>query len=216
MQHAIRFNALQPKNAGRHLAGVVLVVLLHAAILLAAVYGLQRTGARLALPAELEWVSIVAPTPPPAPQPAHRPEAAKLTMQPLDAPTPPDFVIEPPAQRGDAINVPPGDTVTAVTGPVDTGGQSVAPSAAIGVACPNAQAVRAIMRYPAQARREGLQGDVLARFIVGAGGGIRAIEIVSTTHRAFNSAVVDAVQQFGCVGQGRDVTVEVPFNFRLE
>ena len=67
-----------------------------------------------------------------------------------------------------------------------------------------------------RARRDGLQGDILARFVVGSAGDIRNVDIVSSSQRAFNSTVINAVRQFNCVAQGRDVEVEVPFTFRLE
>ena len=66
------------------------------------------------------------------------------------------------------------------------------------------------------ARREGLQGEVVAQFLVAAKGEIRNINIVSSSNRAFNNAVMNAVKQFSCVGQGREVTVEVPFSFKLD
>jgi protein TonB len=90
---------------------------------------------------------------------------------------------------------------------------SATPSLA--TACPNSQSVRNSVRYPLAARRDGLEGDVVARFTVGANGVIRDVAIVSSTNRAFNSTVAQAVAQFSCSGQGRDVAVEVPFSFRL-
>jgi protein TonB len=90
---------------------------------------------------------------------------------------------------------------------------SATPSLA--TACPNSQAVRNSVRYPLAARRDGLEGDVVARFTVGANGTIRDVAIVSSTNRAFNSTVAQAVAQFSCAAQGRDVAVEVPFSFRL-
>ena len=94
-----------------------------------------------------------------------------------------------------------------------SGNSSATPSLA--TACPNSQAVRNSVRYPLAARRDGLEGDVVARFTVGANGAIRDVAIVSSTNRAFNSTVAQAVAQFSCQGQGRDVAVEVPFSFRL-
>jgi protein TonB len=52
--------------------------------------------------------------------------------------------------------------------------------------------------------------------VVGANGRIRDISIVDSTNRAFNGAVIEAVREFSCVAQGQDVTVEVPFSFRLQ
>ena len=69
--------------------------------------------------------------------------------------------------------------------------------------------------YPDMARRNGVQGDVLARFIVDAQGAIRDFTIVSTSSALLNRTVQNAITAFRCVGQGRDVAVEVPFAFRL-
>ena len=95
----------------------------------------------------------------------------------------------------------------ASTGVVATG--------ALGVACPNAQRVREDMRYPVAARREGIQGDVLVRFLVGMTGEIKNINVVNSSNRALSNAAVAAIKQFSCAGQGQDVLVEVPFSFRL-
>ena len=89
-------------------------------------------------------------------------------------------------------------------------------SGAVGVACPNAQRVRESILYPATARREGIQGDVLVRFLVGVTGEIKNISIVSSSNRALNNAAVSAVKLFSCAAQGQDISVEVPFRFRLK
>jgi len=72
------------------------------------------------------------------------------------------------------------------------------------------------VNYPVQARLDGLQGDVLARFIVGAAGDIRNVQIIRSSNRVFNAPVLAAVKQLNCVAQGQDVAVEMPFWFRLE
>jgi periplasmic protein TonB len=86
---------------------------------------------------------------------------------------------------------------------------------AVGVACPNSQSIRENMRYPLQAQRAGLQGEVEVEFTVSAAGVISGESIVSSTNRAFNSAALLATRQFKCVGQGQDVKVKVPYSFKL-
>ena len=86
---------------------------------------------------------------------------------------------------------------------------------AVGVACPNSREVQASMAYPAVARRAGVQGDVIARFMIGANGAIRDIAIASSSSPSLNRAVINAVAQFRCQGQGHEVMVEAPFSFRL-
>ena len=203
---------LQPPSPARNIAGLALVVALHVAVLLGALYGLNHGGVRIVPPAALEWVSIVTPMPPP---PARQKiELAKASQPVPVAVTPPVLVIDQVPQSSEAISVPTSDVASGSASSMNT--NAVAPSAGLASACPNAQAIRATMRYPALARRDGVEGNVLARFVVGAGGGIRNIEIVASANRVFNSAVIDAVKQFSCIGQGQDVTVEVPFIFHLE
>ena len=143
-------------------------------------------------------------------------DAGGVPASPVSVPVPDMPVqIAPPEQT---IVAAPADTVisTESSSMADSAGAGSTPSMAVSAACPNSQAVRTSMRYPLMARRDGVEGDVVARFIVGAAGGIRGAEIISSSNRVFNSAVLAAVQQFQCAGQGRDVMVEVPFSFRLQ
>ena len=64
--------------------------------------------------------------------------------------------------------------------------------------------------------REGVQGDVLVRFLVGVTGEIKNISTVGSSNRALNHAAVSAVELFSCAAQGQDISVEVPFSFRLK
>ncbi len=94
--------------------------------------------------------------------------------------------------------------------------ESLSTPAVLGIACPNAALVQGNMRYPTQAIRDGIEGDVTARFVVGASGEIKSISIIESSNRVFNNVVTHAIQQFGCRGQGQDVVVEAPFTFRLK
>ena len=139
--------------------------------------------------------------------------------------TPPEIEIEQP--RGSVptiISVPLGLQSTGEKSVGNTGDAGekvgaaavrVAASASVGVACPNSNAVRENVRYPAQAQRDGLQGEVEVEFTVSAAGVISGESIVSSTNRAFNSASLLATRQFKCVGQGQDVKVKVPYSFKL-
>lgn len=207
---------LAPGNSLRRIAGMAIVAVGHVAIVLGLIHGLARTQATFRLPAPIDWVSIVqhvSPMPPLAtPKPLAQPRLDVIVPRNVSFDLPPIMVdaITPPPIGPSA----PADAVYATAVPVANTGKLDA--AGLGVACPNAQAVRSAIRYPAQARRDGIQGEVLARFLVGADGEISHIDIVRTANRAFNAAVVGAIKQFNCIGQGRDVSVEVPFLFRLE
>jgi periplasmic protein TonB len=103
--------------------------------------------------------------------------------------------------------------------PTPAAGNSVTPAptpSKLGIACPNAAEVQGSLRYPLQAVREGIEGDVIVHLVVSGAGEIENVAIARSTNRIFNNAVSQAVQQFGCRGQGQDVLVEAPFTFRLK
>jgi periplasmic protein TonB len=85
----------------------------------------------------------------------------------------------------------------------------------VSVTCPNSRTIQAEMRYPLQARRDAIQGDVLVQFVLTANGIIKDARIVNSAHSLLSRAALNAVQQFQCVGIGRDLVVEAPFSFRL-
>ena len=100
----------------------------------------------------------------------------------------------------------------------DTGqsaGNEVAPTSNLAVVCPNSRAIQSEMRYPTQARREGVQGEVIVQFILTANGAVINQRIISSASPLLNRAALNAVSQFQCMGVGRDVAVEAPFVFRL-
>jgi periplasmic protein TonB len=167
-------------------------------------------------------ISVLNPAPPPKPIPPETPreitKANLSTVMPVFVP-PVVFAIENPPVADPVF------TTTTPTTPSDdrdlspakTDGAAVAPIAAnLGIACPNAAQVQGNMRYPAQAVREGIEGDVIVRFVVAGAGEIKNVTIISSSNRIFNNVVTQAVQQFGCRGQGQDVVVEAPFTFRLK
>lgn len=203
----------QPRNPVGNFAGLAAVLGLHVVIGMALLYGLARSNIKIFIPPEMTWIptEIVKPSEPQA----RPPKALNKTPAPVLVPLPDisvDTPIIPPAgitSNHDATPAPAdsGSAITEWAGPA---------SNILGIACPNAQSIRSAVNYPAQARHEGLQGDVLARFIVGAAGDIRNVQIIRSTNRVFNAPVVAAVKQLGCVAQGQEVAVEMPFWFRLE
>lgn len=207
---------LQSRDPARKFAGLAMVLGLHTVIVLGLIHGLARRQVNFSPPAPIDWVSIVD-----KPLPAQRPPSPMpVVPHSVQVSVPPDVEIEFRRTPDDAISRPPGDAMPASAAlPAMLGPNADAdgvPSTRLGAACPNAQDIRTTIRYPAQARREGVQGDVLASFVVGANGEIRDIHIVRSANRLFNAAVIGAVRQFSCVAQGREVTVEVPFSFRRE
>jgi TonB family protein len=50
---------------------------------------------------------------------------------------------------------------------------------------------------------------------VATNGEIKDVEVKNSSNRVFNSVSVNAVRQFKCNAQARDVRVQVPFSFKL-
>ncbi|MEP7156839.1 MAG: TonB family protein [Betaproteobacteria bacterium] len=207
---------LKRSNPGGNITGLAVVVALHVVIAIGFMNALVRPMITPAPPTT--YVTPLNPEPPKPREPLPR-----IDVNPVPRLYVPAIVPQPPPVIDTTIISTMSDPVMPMTTPgtqvavLQPGiTEKTAPSSSVGIACPNSQSVRSNMRYPPQARRDGLQGDVVARFLVAANGDIRNINITSSSNRAFNSAVVSAVGQFSCVGQGRDVVVEVPFSFRLE
>ncbi|HEX4858347.1 MAG TPA: energy transducer TonB [Usitatibacteraceae bacterium] len=187
------------------------VVLVHALAIYGLMNGLSRANFKLPMLLQaIEYVTIIESKP----VARSRPVPQKSVAQPSVAP--PVMPLEqPPVELAPSLPVLEASQPPAIGESANAAVSSEPASAGLSAACPNAQAIRSTMRYPVQARRDGIEGDVTVRFLVGADGAIRDIEIVSSTHREFNAAVLSAVRGFACRGQGREVSVEVPFVFRL-
>lgn len=210
---------LREQSIGKSVSRLGFVVGVHVVLGAALIATLNRAPNVNIVPPSITLVNP--PRPPEPPQPETRRELTKANLSSART------IIIPPIDI--AIENPPLDDVvsvtTALTTPADsrdslsttTDGAVVAPIASnLGIACPNAAQVQGNMRYPAQAVREGIEGDVIVRFVVAGAGEIKNVAIISSSHRIFNNVVTQAVQQFGCRGQGQDVVVEAPFTFRLK
>ena len=204
---------MHSRNPARHVSGVAIVVIVHVVVISALMLGLKRSHEKAPPPTELEWITIVPNTLPPPPKTSDPSPVKNIVLSPIVMPI---VQIDLPLATSETITVAPPDATSTTAGPTSVSNEIPATAPTLGAACPNAQSIRETIRYPALARRAGLQGDVLARFIVSATGGIRNFEIVQSSNRVFNSTVAEAVKQFQCVAQAQDVTVEVPFTFRLK
>jgi periplasmic protein TonB len=214
---------LREQSVGKNISRFGLVVGVHAILGVALIATLNRAPIVLNAPPP---ISVLNPKQPLKPTPPETPrEIAKAnlsTVQLVNVPIP-DFVVDHPPIVDNIFATPtPTPTPTAQpdfrdSSPSTTDGTSSTPIASnLGIACPNATQVQGNMRYPAQAVREGIEGDVIVRFVVAGGGEIKNIAIASSSNRIFNNVVTQAVQQFGCRGQGQNVVVEAPFTFRLK
>jgi protein TonB len=86
-----------------------------------------------------------------------------------------------------------------------------------GVACANYKTVMGDSGFPAEASRKGIQkGEALVQFTLTANGEIKDIKALSASNPIFARNSIRLVGEYKCAGQGRDVTVTVPFGYKLE
>jgi len=207
--------AEQQRQPGKHAVGIGVVIILHILLGWALASGLATKAVRIILP-ETEAVIIVdKPKPPPPPLEPPPPPKQVVVVQ--------TFVPPPEVQIQQQLQPPVIQNTTVVAPPVFAPPTPPAPPApiappapvSVGIACPNSQQIRADIKYPTQARKDGLQGEVLIEATVGANGEIKDVEVISSSNRAFNSVSINSVRLFKCNAQGRDVRVQVPFSFKL-
>lgn len=198
--------AEQQRSPAKHLAGLMVVVLLHMVVGYALVNGLARKMVEV-IKSPMETKIIEEASKPPEDTPPPPPKL--VTLPPAFVP-PPEVQIQAPAAAAPSIS-----NTTRVIAPVRAPAPVVHAPPSVGVACPNSQQVRAEISYPARAKRDELEGSVLIEFTVAADGSIKDIDIKSSTDPVFNSVSINAVRQFKCNAQGRDVRVSVPFVFKM-
>lgn len=207
--------AEQQRQPGKHAVGIGVVIILHILLGWALASGLATKAVRIILP-ETEAVIIVEkPKPPPPPLEPPPPPKQVVVVQ--------TFVPPPEVQIQQQLQPPVIQNTTVVAPPVFAPPTPPAPPApiapptpvSVGIACPNSQQIRSDIKYPTQARKDGLQGEVLIEATVGANGEIKDVEVISSSNRAFNSISINSVRLFKCNAQGRDVRVQVPFSFKL-
>lgn len=236
---------LQGRTLRRRLPGVVLVILLHVALVYALFSGLGRKLIDVVRapvetrvieepkkpPPPLQQVALPPPPmnepppppfipppeiriapPPPAPRivvatPKPPPKPVVLAPAPMPAPPAPPSPPSPPAPAAPRLPPAPPSPPAVVKPPAVV---------TAGVACANYRSKMGEVSYPRQAVRLGLdQGEALIQFTLKADGRVTDVKALSATHRVFAQASIRTVEQFRCAGQGRDVTVRVPFGYRL-
>lgn len=220
----------------RHLVGLTLVILFHVAVVYALVTGLATKVVDVVrAPIETKVIEEIKRPPPPLPE---------IVLPPppkLEAPPPP-FI--PPPEVHIATPPAPQPTITATTPTPPPAPVNIAPAPpvivappeppaplapptppappappvprssvlSIGVAC--ATQIQPIM--PARALREGINGSVRARARI-KGGKVIAVEILSSQPRGvFDSAVRNAMLQYGCQTGDDEIAAEQTFDFKLE
>ncbi|WP_225976140.1 energy transducer TonB, partial [Paracidovorax avenae] len=88
--------------------------------------------------------------------------------------------------------------------------------ASVELVCSNYADVRQAVGYPSRARRQGLEGTVVAEFNVSPSGSVENLRIASASSDLFAGPVLEAMRELRCKGQGVPVRVRVPFSFSLK
>ncbi len=210
------------RSSARYSAGIVVAVAFHIALIWALMNGLGRKVMQVInAPMETKIVEEIKPPPPPS-KVIEMPPPPKFTPPPAFVPPPEVQVPEPP---------PPQPTITATVAepppappapirveapPAPAPALTPAPVSAA-VACSNYKTVMGDAGFPRAAQRLGLdQGSALIQFTLTAGGEIKDVQAVQSSHPLFAQGAMKIVGQYKCTGQGRDVVVRVPFVFKSE
>ena len=212
----------QQEGPSKHLSGIAFVVVLHALLGWALYAGLGKAIIdKVKEDLKTVMVEEVKPPPPPPPPPPvdmMPPPQVQTVFVP-----PPEVSVTPPTVVTNAIVAPTTPVAPVFTPPAPPAPVvAVAPPAvvaaapSVGTACPNSQEIRANIKYPPQAQRDGVQGEVVIEFTVTAAGEIKDEKVVSSSNRLFNNVSLNATRQFMCKGQGADVRVTVPYSFKLD
>lgn len=202
------------QNPVRRFGGIAVVIVLHLVLVYALLNGLATKVVQVIQhPIETKIIEAVKPPPPP-------PLPTVQLPTPTFAPPPPPFVPPPEVQ----VQAPPQQTITHQATPVESAPVVASPvqqappkpaSMAVGVACPNSDQVRSQVKYPKQAQRNNITGDVLIEFVVDAQGHIANERVAQSADPDLDRAALNAVRQFNCISQGQAVRVQVPFSFNL-
>jgi len=208
----------------RHLVGITVVILFHLLVVWALVSGLAKKVVDVVrAPIETKVIEEIKKPPPP-------PEVVVPPPPKLEAPPPP-FI--PPPEIQIATPPPPQPTITATTptpppapvviapAPPPTAPAPPAPpapaTASAGVVCSNYASVMGDVAFPREAQRQGIErGEATIQFTLTASGEVKDIKALRSTHQIFARNSIRIVSEYKCQGQGRDLTVTVPFAYKME
>jgi periplasmic protein TonB len=149
-------------------------------------------------------ITVAVAEPPPAPP--------VITRAEVPAPAP----IVPPAPPAPIVVLPPPPPAPA---PAPAPPPAPAPvlKVSASVACANYRKVMGDAGFPREATRLGIdEGSALIQFTLGARGEIKDIKALSSSHLAFEKASIRTVSAYQCAGQGREITVQVPFLYKSD
>ena len=208
----------------RHLVGITVVILFHLLVVWALVSGLAKKVVDVVrAPIETKVIEEIKKPPPP-------PEVVVPPPPKLEAPPPP-FI--PPPEIQIATPPPPQPTITATTPTPPPAPVVIAPApppvvaappappapatASAGVVCSNYATVMGDVAFPRDAQRQGIErGDATIQFTLTASGEVKDIKAIRSSHQIFARNSIRIVSEYKCQGQGRDLTVTVPFAYKME
>jgi protein TonB len=217
--------AQQQNDPRRRVIGFGAVLLFHLLIVYALVSGLAKKVVDVVrAPIETKVIEEIKKPPPP-------PEVVVPPPPKLEAPPPP-FIPPPEIQ---IATPPPQPTITATTptpppapvtiaptppAPVEAPPAPPAPPPAVvtaGSVCPTYQKAMGDVAFPREAIKQGLErGEAVIQFTIGPSGEIKDVKSVSGNPIFARNSIRIVQSEFKCIGQGRDVTVRVPFVYKLE
>ena len=224
-------DAFRSAHPGRRLTGLTLVALLHVALVYALVTGLaKRVIDVVHQPIEAKVIEEQKPKPPPPPELAIPPPEFAAPPPPfipppevkIAQPPPPPPVVAvtrtpPPAPVAITPAPPPPPAPVAVAPPPPKPAPAPPAPVTARVACSNYQTAMGDAAFPREALRRGLdRGEALVQFTLTADGRVTHVETVRASNRIFAHASEEIVSKFECRGQGRDVVVRVPFDYRVQ
>jgi periplasmic protein TonB len=217
--------AQQQADPRRRIVGFGAVLLFHVLLIYALVTGLAKKVVDVVrAPIETKVIEEVKKPPPP-------PEVVVPPPPKLEAPPPP-FI--PPPEIQIATPPPPAPTITATTPtpppapvvitpappPVVAAPAPPAPAPAVasaGVVCSNYASVMGDVAFPREAVRQGIErGEAVIQFTLTAAGEVKDIKAIRASSSIFARNSIRIVSSYKCQGQGHDVTVTVPFDYKLE
>jgi protein TonB len=208
----------------RHIIGITAVVLFHVLIVYALVTGLaKRVIDVVRAPIETKVIEEIK-KPPPPPE-VVLPPPPKLEAPPPPFIPPPEIQIATPPPTAATITAttptpPPAAVVIAPAPPPVVAAAPAPPAPAVmsaGVVCSNFKTVMGDVAYPRDAQRQGIErGEALIQFTLSAAGEVKDIKVLRSSNQIFARNSVRIVGEYKCQGQGHDVTVQVPFSYKLE
>ena len=219
----MQFGQQQSDNR-RRAVGLGAVLLFHGLLIYALVTGLAKKVVDVVrAPIETKVIEEVKKPPPP-------PEVVVPPPPKLEAPPPP-FI--PPPEIQIATPPPPQPTITATTPTPPPAPVTITPApppvaaapapapapatAAASVVCSNYATVMGDVAFPRDAQRQGIErGEATIQFTLTASGEVKDIKAIRSSHQIFARNSIRIVSEYKCQGQGRDVTVTVPFAYKME